>query len=133
MTGRIDARLDIGYFSARAGRLNLRVQAILNDRGLTLLAPNDVNGKLILWHGERRGQGHYALTGGKPGARGSLHRFADGTILEGFWSYARENGFWRLHLPVDSNVAKKSRVVIFPVGRVARKSTTKRKRVKRAA
>lgn len=70
------------------------------------------------------------------GIDASLHRFADSTILEGFWRNGRERGFWRLHLPLETVMPRETRVVKLPAGARKRRATgtrNARKRVRRAA
>ena len=131
----INAKLDIGFFEARDARTDVPVQVTLDERGLTLVMPND-SGEPVLLHGERRGQGHYVLRAPNAGIDASLHRFADSTILEGFWRNGRERGFWRLHLPLETVMPRESRVVKLPAGARKRRATgtrNARKRVRRAA
>lgn len=131
----INAKLDIGFFEARDARTDVPVQVTLDERGLTLVMPND-SGEPVLLHGERRGQGHYVLSAPNAGIDASLHRFADSTILEGFWRNGRERGFWRLHLPLETVMPRETRVVKLPAGARKRRATgtrNARKRVRRAA
>lgn len=131
----INAKLDIGFFEARDARTDVPVQVTLDERGLTLLLPND-SGEPVLMHGERRGQGHYVLSAQSAGIEASLHRFADSTILEGFWRNGRERGFWRLHLPLETVLPRENRVVKLAAGARKRRATgtrNARKRVRRAA
>lgn len=132
MSDMIDATLDIAYFDARDARIDIPAQVKLDMRGLTLVAANE-NGENVLWHGERRGQGHYVLGTQKPGMDASLHRFADSMILEGFWRNGRERGFWRLHLPADAVLPKESRVIRPPATTFRARPKAARKRVRRAA
>lgn len=69
--------------------------------GMTLVVREQGRDPAVLYHGERRGQGHYLLSAPEAGVDATLHRFADSTILEGFWRSSTERGFWRLHLPAD--------------------------------
>lgn len=131
----INAKLDIGFFEARDARTDVPVQVTLDERGLTLVMPND-SGEPVLLHGERRGQGHYVLSAPNAGIDASLHRFADSTILEGFWRNGRERGFWRLHLPLETVMPRETRVVKLRAGSRKRRATgtrNARKRVRRAA
>ena len=131
----INAKLDIGFFDARDARTDVPVQVTLDERGLTLVMPNE-SGEPVLLHGERRGQGHYILSAQNAGIDASLHRFADSTILEGFWRNGRERGFWRLHLPLETVLPRETRVVKLAAGARKRRAVstrTTRKRVRRAA
>ncbi|MEO8717126.1 MAG: hypothetical protein ABI423_02770 [Burkholderiales bacterium] len=131
----INAKLDIGFFDAREARAEVPVQVTLDARGLTLLMP-DESGEPVLMHGERRGQGHYIVSAQTAGMEASLHRFADSTILEGFWRNGRDRGFWRLHLPLDTVLPRESRVVKLAAGARKRRAVgtrNTRKRVRRAA
>lgn len=96
MTG----RLEIGYFDDRAAKRSAVALASLDRVGMTLMVRED--GERVVYHGERRGQGHYLLRAAETGAEATLHRFADSTILEGFWRKGRERGFWRLHLSLSA-------------------------------
>ncbi|MDA1117679.1 MAG: hypothetical protein O2979_06660 [Proteobacteria bacterium] len=69
-----------------------RAQVAFDDRGMTLALESE-QGEPERWQGERLGQGHYRMSGPVPGMDASLHRFADSTILEGFWRNGRERGF----------------------------------------
>lgn len=97
----IEATIDIGYFDGRPARTEVAAKVAMDKRGMTL-AVTEEQGEDILWHGERRGQGHYLLSAPDAGMEASFHRFAESTILEGFWRKGPERGFWRLHLPVDA-------------------------------
>ncbi len=132
MSDMIDATLEIAYFDARDARSDIPAQVTMDSRGMTLVAA-DENGEQILWHGERRGQGHYVLGTQQAGMDASLHRFADSMILEGFWRNGRERGFWRLHLPADAVLPKESRVIRPPASTFKARSKPARKRVRRAA
>ncbi|MGH8765940.1 MAG: hypothetical protein ACRET8_09500 [Burkholderiales bacterium] len=92
------ATLEIAYFDARESLAELPVQVMLDAMGMTLVVPA-ANGEDAVWRGERRGQGHYVLSTPDQNMQASLHRFADSSILEGFWRNGAERGFWRLHLP----------------------------------
>lgn len=109
-----NATIEIAYFDARNTRGDVPAQVMLDGRGLTLVMA-DTAGEAVLWHGERRGQGHYALSAPIAGMEGSLHRFADSLILEGFWRKDQERGFWRLKLPDDAVISQLNRVVKLPV------------------
>jgi hypothetical protein len=131
----INAKLDIGFFDARDARTGVPVQVSLDDRGLTLVMPND-SGEPVLMRGERRGQGHYVLSAQNAGIDASLHRFADSTILEGFWRNGRERGFWRLYLPLETVMPRETKVVKLAAGARKRRTTgtrNARKRVRHAA
>jgi hypothetical protein len=131
----INAKLDIGFFDTRDARTDVSAQVTLDERGLTLVMPND-SGEPVLLHGERRGQGHYILSAQNAGIDASLHRFADSTILEGFWRNGRERGFWRLHLPLETVMPRETKVVKLAAGARKRRATgtrSTRKRVRRAA
>ena len=132
MIDTIDATLEIAYYDTRAARADLPVQVTLDAHGLTLVMAND-KGEHVLWHGERRGQGHYAMRTAKAGMEGSLHRFADSLILEGFWLDGRERGFWRLRLPAETVIPKKSRVVNLSEAALKRRPKAPRKRLRRVA
>lgn len=132
MRNMINASLEIAYFDARNSRDDVPAQVTLDARGMTLVAP-DAKGDDVLWHGERRGQGHYVLNGSTAGAEASLHRFADSTILEGFWRNGRERGFWRLHLPADVVIPKEIRAVRPPAEAFKPRPRAPRKRIRRAA
>jgi hypothetical protein len=131
----INATLEIGYFDARDARSDVPAQVTLDAHGMTLVAP-DAKGESILWHGERRGQGHYILHGADARMDGSLHRFADSVVMEGFWRAGLERGFWRLHLPVDAVIPAVSRLAPPRAAAVkprARPPKPVRRRVRRAA
>jgi hypothetical protein len=131
----INAKLDIGFFAARDARTDVPVQVTLDARGLTLVMP-DASGEPVLLHGERRGQGHYILSAQNAGIEASLHRFADSTILEGFWRNGRDRGFWRLHLPLDTVIPRETRVVKLAAGARKRRAIGARgtrRRIRRAA
>jgi len=132
MSNMIDATLDIAYFDARDARSDVPAQVTLDARGMTLVAP-DAKGDKVLWHGERRGQGHYVLSAPDARMQGSLHRFADSVVLEGFWRNERERGFWRLHLPADAVIPAASRVVRPPAGTFKARAKPARRRIRRAA
>lgn len=97
----IQGKLEIAYFDARLPRDEVVAQVAFDDRGMTLALETE-KGEPERWHGERLGQGHYRMSGPVTGMDASLHRFADSTILEGFWRNGRDRGFWRLHLPLDT-------------------------------
>lgn len=131
----INARLDIGYFDAREARTEVPVQVTMDTRGLTLVMPDEAD-EAVLLHGERRGQGHYVLSAQSAGVEASLHRFANSTILEGFWRNGRDRGFWRLHLPLETVMPRETSVVKLPTGARKRRAVgtrNTRKRVRRAA
>lgn len=131
MNDMIHANLEIAYFDARDARSEVPAQVMFAGPGLTLVAP-DATGTDVLWHGERRGQGHFVLSAETAGMEASLHRFADSTILEGFWRSGPERGFWRLHLPLDAVIPQDSPPQV-PT-RVRKRSTAgTRKRVRRTA
>ena len=133
MSDKVNAVVEIAYFDAREARADVPAQVMLDGNGLTLITP-DEKGNSVLWHGERRGQGHYVLVNAQtPGMEASLHCFADSTILEGFWRNGRERGFWRLHLPLDTVIPSANRVVKLPAAARKRRPTAVRKRVRRAA
>lgn len=89
---------------------------MLEGRGLTLLLSQD-GGEPVMWHGMRRGQGHYSLTSERDAMQASLHRFADSAIMEGIWIDGPDRGFWRLRMPMD-NVAAHVAPVSSPQGDV---------------
>ena len=98
-----DANLEIGYFDARPVRGEVPAQVAFEDGGMTLVVGGEgANAPPVVYQGKRRGQGHYLLSSESDGFAATLHRFAESTILEGFWRSDRERGFWRLHLPVDA-------------------------------
>lgn len=97
MTRFMEATLERGFFDARPAEAPAHVRVAMDGRILTLLIPGK-DGEQA-WRGERRGQGHFVMSGVDPAAGGTLHRFADSTILEGFWRNGSERGFWRLQLP----------------------------------
>jgi len=132
MSDMINATLEIAYFDARDARSDVPAQVMLDARGMTLVAP-DAQGGSVLWHGERRGQGHYVLSAPDAGMEGSLHRFADSVVLEGFWRNGRERGFWRLHLPADAMIPREARVVRPPADTFKARAKPARKRLRRAA
>lgn len=51
------------------------------------------------YRGKNDGSGHFELRSYNPNrpGRGTLHRFKDGLILEGYWEEDGA-GFWRIHL-----------------------------------
>ena len=128
----MDATLDIAFFDERRVRSDVPAQVMLDGRGLTLVTANE-KGENILWHGERRGQGHYVLNAQYPGMEASLHRFADSVILEGFWRNGKERGFWRLHLPANTVIPTSIRVVRPAAPAIKPRPKTVRKRLRRAA
>lgn len=73
------------------------------------------------------------LNGSTAGAEGSLHRFPDSAICEGFWRNGRERGFWRLRLPADAVIPKEIRVVRPPADAFKPRAKVVRKRIRRAA
>jgi hypothetical protein len=132
MSQKINAVMEIAYFDTRDARGDIPAQVMFDDKGLTLVAPG-ANDESVLWHGERRGQGHYVMSSSVPGMEASLHRFADSTILEGFWRNGRERGFWRLHMPEDAVIPREGRVVKLPTAARKRKAPAVRKKARRAA
>jgi hypothetical protein len=97
MSEMIDATVDIAYFDARDARHDVPARVKFEGESLTLVAADDL-GEEVYWKGERRGQGHFVLSVPDADMDASLHRFADSSILEGFWRRGRVRGFWRLHL-----------------------------------
>ncbi len=132
MSDMIDARLEIAYFDARPARAEVPAQVSLDAHGMTLVAP-DAKGDSVLWHGERRGQGHYVLRSPDAGVDGSLHRFADSVVLEGFWRNGLERGFWRLRLPEDAVIPATNPVVRPPADALKPRAKAVRRRIRRAA
>lgn len=127
----IHAKLEIAYFDTRDAQAEVAAQVTFAPNGMTLVAP-DVAGNDVLWHGERRGQGHYVMVAQSAGMEASLHRFADSTILEGFWRNGRDRGFWRLHLPLDAVIPKATRVAKLPA-KARKRPVAPAKRVKARA
>lgn len=132
MSETINAMLDVAYFDAREAMRDVLAQVTFEENGLALVTPED-SGLPARWHGERRGQGHYVLTSGNGDMEASLHRFAESTILEGFWRNGRERGFWRLHLPVDAVIPQEVSAVGLRAAAVKRRASGNRKRIRRAA
>ena len=132
MPDMIDAYLDIAYFEARDARHEVAARIKFEGRGLTLVTENE-QGESVLWHGERRGQGHFVLSAPDADMEASLHRFADSTILEGFWRHGRERGFWRLHLPVEQVLTKPAKVRKLPLAKAKSRTKAPRKTARRAA
>ena len=132
MVEMIDANLETGFFDARDARRNVPAQVSFEGRGITLITTDNM-GEPVLWHGERRGQGHYVLSAPAADMDASMHRFADSMILEGFWRHGMERGFWRLHLPVNSVTTKTKRVAKLVAVEVKPRAKAPRKRIRRAA
>jgi len=127
----LNATLEIAYFDTREARNDVPAQVALEAGGMTLLTPA-ATGDPVLWHGERRGQGHYVLNAPDAGMEASLHRFADSSILEGFWRRGAERGFWRLHLPEDAVIPRELRAVSPPAEAKPRQKAP-RKRLRQVA
>lgn len=132
MRDMINAKLEIAYFDARDARHDVPAQIKFEGRGLTLVTVDDKD-RTVLWHGERRGQGHFVLGAPEFDMEASFHRFAESTILEGFWRHGRERGFWRLHLPVEPVKPKQTRLPKLKVVAMKPKAKAPRKRVRRVA
>jgi len=113
MTEAQKAMLEIAFFDERQSRANIAAEVVFDGFGLTLEFVGG-NGKIETWKGERNGQGHFRLRTDNPGKEASLHRFADSTILEGFWRDGSERGFWRLHLPERTPALLRAREPVAP-------------------
>ena len=57
----------------------------------------DFNG-YIMYSGEVVGDGHYKLECIEVNGKGTLHRFPNGEILEGYWVEEGYEGMWRIKL-----------------------------------
>jgi len=120
MLNYIDANLDLGYLDARPELKSVPAKVEIDAKGMKLQL--ELGGVGVLFHGERRGQGHYVLNAPEVKGVATLHRFADSVILEGFWRTDLEQGFWRLHLPHDT---------VIPLRRpIAKLATMKKKRAR---
>ncbi|MDI3370419.1 hypothetical protein QLG14_14365 [Pseudomonas sp. V104_10] len=56
------------------------------------------NNELCTYRGHSIGNGHYRLNAVGFRGEGTLHRFAGGLFLEGFWVEEAEQGMWRIRL-----------------------------------
>jgi hypothetical protein len=51
-----------------------------------------------VYRGIEEGAGHFRVVCGKNGGKGTLHRFNDDYVLEGWWVEGGSTGMWRVHL-----------------------------------
>ena len=128
----LDVTIELAFFEARDARRDISAQIKFEGRGLTLLMA-DESGHPVMWHGERRGQGHFVLSAPEADMEASLHRFADSLIMEGFWRHGRERGFWRLHLPHDPVMPLDTRGPKGSVVALKPRAKAPRKRIRRVA
>ena len=55
-------------------------------------------GKPLSYVGANKKNGHFRLQCNANGGYGTLHKFPDEDILEGFWIEGGDEGFWRIEL-----------------------------------
>lgn len=90
-----DCKMSTLYYSAdEAGDSPCAVRL---EPGYILVEYEDA-GRSYHYTGIEKGEGHYQLHCADNHGEATLHRFADSTILEGFWRESGEHGMWRIKL-----------------------------------
>ncbi len=56
----------------------------------------DDDGGYTLYKGKSLGEGHFAVNCPELRAKGTLHRFPDSKIFEGYWHEEGTEGMWRI-------------------------------------
>ena len=89
-----EARMDTIFYDAKPSIVDQRCWVKIGDGRFELTF--DI-GSPPAYVGKRAGNGHYRVVSPGSGS-GTLHRFADDEILEGFWDLNGRRGFWRVTL-----------------------------------
>lgn len=56
------------------------------------------DGQFVVYEGEESGEGHFKLRSSNVKGRGTLHRFPNDDIFEGWWAEESYQGMWRIQL-----------------------------------
>lgn len=90
-----DCKMSTLYYSAdEAGDSRCAVRL---EPGYILVEYED-EGRFYHYTGNEKGEGHYQLHCAENNGKATLHRFAESTILEGFWRESGVHGMWRIEL-----------------------------------
>lgn len=68
------------------------------DNDTIVVTYEEEPGLFISYKGKANGAGHYELLASDVNGRATLHRFAGGNFLEGYWIEGGGKGMWRIML-----------------------------------
>lgn len=71
-------------------------QVIIDDKRIVVSYFEDNKG--IEYVGVNENDGHFKVKCNQKDGHGTLHKFKDGNILEGYWVEEGYEGFWRIEL-----------------------------------
>ena len=102
-----NARMEV-YFPSGDEKEIYQCEIHLTENALHLTQTFD-DGSHLYYKGQEVGLGHYQVKAEDPygTSSGTLHRFPDGLIFEGYWvdknnDRSREEGMWRIYIDPSS-------------------------------